>query len=404
VIQFGPAVPGTGPLAGSELPFAPMTVDWGAMPPELPNSRTAGRWTPLRVTVVSVGAFAFLGLLSFSRFYFDDLTRGHEGTFLIRALEEGTSFLSAALLFPLVLLLCLRFPLRQTMWARRVPLYAGAALLFSALFTTLRWITRIAIFSIAGLPPYDYGIMSLRYVMELPSDLIGFAAQVAVIHAVFWYRESRARALRTAQLETRLAQAQLSGLRAQLQPHFLFNTLNTIAAAVYEDPARADALLTRLSELLRLSLAGAPSHETSLAEELRVAALYTDLMQARFEDRFSIRMEVEPGVTVAAVPQLVLQPLIENAIRHGAEGESGRVAVEVHCARHNGAVELVVRDHGAGFPEPAAAALGRGVGLQNTAERLLHLYGERATLVLGNASGGGAVVTVTLPWREATAP
>jgi two-component system LytT family sensor kinase len=375
----------------------------------LPAAADSGEdrpWSGLRIAMVAIGAFGFFGVLSFCRLYFDDLTRGHDGTFLTRALEEGTSAFSAALLFPLVLLLCLRFPLRKTTWARRAPLYAGAALLVSALFTTFRWVTRIAVFSIAGLPPYDYGIMSLRYVTELPSDLIGFAIQVAVIHAVFWYRESRARALRTAQLETRLAQAQLSGLRAQLQPHFLFNTLNTIAAAAFQDPTRADALLTRLSELLRLSLAGAPGHETSLAEELRIAGLYTDLMRARFEERFVYSTAVELGVTDAAVPQLVLQPLIENAVKHGADAGTGLVTVEVRCARYNGAVQLTVRDRGRGFPEPAAAALGRGVGLQNTAERLRHLYGESAALVVGNASEGGAVVTVTLPWRStgATAP
>jgi sensor histidine kinase YesM len=112
-------------------------------------------------------------------------------------------------------------------------------------------------------------------------------------------------------------------------------------------------------------------------------------------------MEVDPTATTASVPQLVLQPLLENAIKHGADAKSGRVSIEVRCTRRDGVVELAVRDHGAGFPEPAAAALGRGVGLENTAQRLRLLYRERAGLGLGNASDGGAVVTVTLPWREA---
>jgi LytS/YehU family sensor histidine kinase len=212
------------------------------------------------------------------------------------------------------------------------------------------------------------------------------------------------RAIRTSQLEARLAQAQLAGLRSQLQPHFLFNALNTIAAAVWEEPAKADALLTRLSELLRMALHSAPSHENSLAEELRVAALYTDLMRARFEDRLEIRLDVDPAATTAAVPQLVLQPLIENAIRHGADATTGRISLEVRCARSNGTVELSVRDHGKGFPGLPAAALGLGIGLGNTAERLRHLYGDHGRLLLENAVDGGAIVTVTIPWRESPRP
>ena len=114
-------------------------------------------------------------------------------------------------------------------------------------------------------------------------------------------------------------------------------------------------------------------------------------------------MDVDPGVTNASVPQLVLQPLIENAIRHGGDPETGRIVLEVRCARSNGTVQLRVRDHGAGFPEPPATALGRGVGLGNTVERLKHLYGDQASLLLTNAGDGGAVVTVTIPFRESAA-
>jgi two-component system, LytTR family, sensor kinase len=374
------------------------------MHPE-PQEDGRGRgWTPLRVTVTATAAFLVIGILRFGELYFDDLSRDHHDTFLTRLLEEATGTVAALLVFPALLWLCLRLPIRRNNWRRLVPLYFGAAVVVSALHTSLNWGLRIAAFSLAGQGRYDYGIMSIRYFMELPRDLIFIWVIIGVIHGIRWFEESRARELRTSQLETRLAQAQLAGLRSQLQPHFLFNALNTIAAAVWADPARADGLLVRLSELLRMALHAAPSHESSLAEELRVSGLYTDLMRARFEERFVFRLVVEPGLTDASVPQLVLQPLLENAVKHGADAVSGLVTVEVRCARNNGAVQLTVRDRGRGFPEPAAAALGRGVGLQNTAERLRHLYGESAALVVGNASDGGAVVTVTLPWRSTGAP
>jgi two-component system LytT family sensor kinase len=373
------------------------------MDPEVSQAGPAARWTPLRVAAVATAAFFVLGVLRFGELYFDDLTRSQPGTFVHRLLEESTGSLAALLIFPALLWLCLRFPIRRDNWSRRVPLYFGAAVVISAVHTTLNWGFRLAAFSLAGHGRYDYGIMSIRYLMEFPRDLVFIWVIVGVIYGIRWLEETRVRELRTSQLEARLAQAQLAGLRSQLQPHFLFNALNTIAAAVWENPARADGLLTRLSELLRMALHAAPSHESSLAEELRVSGLYTDLMRARFEDRLDIRMDVDPAVLGASVPQLVLQPLIENAIRHGGDAATGRISLEVRCGRNNGKVELTVRDHGAGFPEPAAAALGRGIGLGNTAERLRHLYGGRAGLVFENAGGGGAIVTVTIPWREWTA-
>jgi two-component system LytT family sensor kinase len=374
------------------------------MTSELTEARPPGRWSPVRVTLVAAAALLALGLLRFGELYFDDLTRGRQGTFPTRMLEEVTGTLTGLLVIPAIIWLCLRSPLRKASWQWQVPLYLAAAVGVSLIHTTLNWRLRLFAFSLAGLGHYDYGIMPLRYLMELQHGIVIFVFIVGLIHCVMWYRESQARTLRTSQLEARLAQAQLAGLRSQLQPHFLFNTLNTIAAAVWEDPARADALLTRLSELLRMALHVAPSHESSLAEELRVAGLYTDLMRARFEDRLTIRLDVEPATGNALVPQLVLQPLIENAIRHGGDRATGRIALEVRCSRNNGNVELAVRDHGSGFPEPPAGALGRGVGLGNTAERLKHLYGDQAALRLENAGDGGALVTVTIPWREAAAP
>jgi LytS/YehU family sensor histidine kinase len=159
-------------------------------------------------------------------------------------------------------------------------------------------------------------------------------------------------------------------------------------------------MLGALSELLRLTLRGSPAQETTLAEELRFLALYVEVMRARFEDRLRVDIVADAGTTGALVPQLILQPLVENAIRHGFDPASARGDVEVRCARENGSLLLEVRDHGAGLTASRDEVLGRGIGLSNTAARLERLYGERHRLELANAPDGGLRVRIAIPYHE----
>jgi LytS/YehU family sensor histidine kinase len=166
----------------------------------------------------------------------------------------------------------------------------------------------------------------------------------------------------------------------------------------------ADAVLARLSELLRLTLRGSQAQETTLGEELHLLSLYVDVMRARFEERLRVDISAEPGTERALVPQLILQPLVENSIRHGLDASSTSGTIEVRCARANGTLLLEVRDHGRGLTEPPELALRQGIGLSNTAARLAHLYGDSHRLELRNADDGGLRVTVALPLRVAAAP
>ncbi len=204
--------------------------------------------------------------------------------------------------------------------------------------------------------------------------------------------------MRTAQLETRLAQAQLQALRLQLQPHFLFNTLNTISSVLYEDPRVADEMIARLSDLLRATLRETGRQEVTLEEELRFLDLYVEIMRARFDDRLVVSLDVDPATRDALVPQLLLQPLVENAIRHGA-GVNATAAVDVRARREGEGLRLQVRDRGPGIAEAQSEVIGRGVGLSNTAERLERLYGAAHAFALHNADGGGLAVDVTIPYR-----
>jgi hypothetical protein len=175
------------------------------MQTETPEGDHAGRWPAGRITLVVTAALIVLGLLRFGEFYFDDLTRGLHGTFVSRLLEESTGNATALLVIPAIIWLCLRRPLRRRNWTRRVPLYMGVAIALSLVHTTLNWRLRLLAFSLAGLGHYDYGIMPLRYLMELQHGIVMFWLIAGIVHGFLWYRESRVRAIRTSQLEARLA-------------------------------------------------------------------------------------------------------------------------------------------------------------------------------------------------------
>ena len=227
------------------------------------------------------------------------------------------------------------------------------------------------------------------------SEVVAFLATAAAIHAIEFYRRYRERERLSQQLQARLTDAQLRALRAQLNPHFLFNTLNAVTTLLHRDPARADAMLTRLGELLRLTLRSDPEHEIPLHEEMMLLEKYLEIMRMRFSDRVTIDCVVDPAVTEALVPSFVLQPLVENAFEHGVSrlGEGGHVRVE--AGADNGSVVLRVRDNG-----PGPGAKGAGVGIGNTRQRLEEMYGSAGTLTLGPGPDGGTLVEVRLPRHE----
>jgi sensor histidine kinase YesM len=214
-----------------------------------------------------------------------------------------------------------------------------------------------------------------------------------------YYRRFRERELQAAELQQKLVEARLEALRMQLNPHFLFNTLHAVSALIHEDPNAADRVLARLSELLRLSLDQSKPQEVPLSEELAFLDRYLEIEQTRFADRLQVEKEVEPETERALVPYLILQPLVENAIRHGIEPreDTGRLAIRAH--RSNGTLQLRVSDNGAGLPEEKGTPLREGIGLSNTRSRLQHLYGDGYRLELVSAPGGGLEARIDIPYR-----
>jgi LytS/YehU family sensor histidine kinase len=199
-------------------------------------------------------------------------------------------------------------------------------------------------------------------------------------------------------LATELVQARLQALRMQLNPHFLFNTLNTISALIHENPDAADRMIVRLSELLRRTLDRGDVQEVPLREELEFLRSYLDIEQMRFPDRLTVTFDIEPKTQELLVPQLILQPLVENALRHGIlpREEAGRVEISARVVdgQH---LELKVRDDGSGLPAANGSPGREGIGLQNVRSRLAQLYGAAQQLEIGNASTGGVEARIRIP-------
>ena len=205
--------------------------------------------------------------------------------------------------------------------------------------------------------------------------------------------------LRASQLETQVAQARLGALKAQLQPHFLFNTLNAIVVLVRQQKGQqAEETLARFSDLLRAVLADMDAQEVTLARELEYLKLYLSIEQLRFSDRLRVNTDIDPELLDAAVPHMALQPVVENAIRHGIGQRASLGIIDIKAARVGDSLQLVVRDNGPGFGAPGVAG-GLELGLANTRARLKQFYGDAAELRTEDGPAGGAVVTLVLPFH-----
>lgn len=346
--------------------------------------------------------YTALFVLIFGYRYLDDLSRERAGTFGVRFLEECTGVYSAFILLPLVFRTARSYVLARKGWLRLIGLHLAGAVAYSFLHTSLMAVSRWVISPLVGLGSYDYGVMRFRYPMEFSNDLLGYTVIVLVYYFLERLRIAQAQQLAAAELQAKLAQAQLENLRLQLQPHFLFNTLNTISSVMYEDVHSADAMLTQLSDLLRLTLRTANSHEIPLAQELEITRLYLQIMQKRFEENLRVTYSVDTTLENSLVPQLILQPLVENSLRHGLKDGGAGIDISIAARRENGSLILKVADTGAGLgTQRAETVMNRGVGLANIRGRLEQLYGTEQEFAIANRPSGGAEVTLRVPLHQA---
>ena len=304
-----------------------------------------------------------------------------------------------ALMCPLIFLVARRFPLTGATWSRRLPVYLltwlGCHLVVVSAYIVLerQWGTAF----MQGMP---LNRMMLLYVTKkIAFNLLVFTAIVVVAHAIDLYNRYRERERRTLQLETQLTRAQLEALKNQLHPHFLFNTLNTISALLHRDVEAADRVVSRLGDLLRLSLQGG-EQEVTLGQELSFLQHYLDIQHTRFQDRLVFAQHVAPETLEALVPSLILQPLVENAVRHGIEPRSTPGLITITAERENGRLTLEVKDNGPGIEQVKTAGCA-GIGLSNTRARLEQLYGTDHSFSLDNLPEGGVRVRMEFPFRPA---
>ena len=314
----------------------------------------------------------------------------------------GGDWLLYALLTPVVFWAARRYPLTRGSFARHAWVHLLGAVLLCALWAgggQLLW------WGLFGDPTAPQGMGTIGWFLtSLPFGVAVYFAVLGVEHAVFYFLEARDRETQTALLSAQLAEARLGALQMQFQPHFLLNSLNALAVVVRDqDTATATRMLDHLGEILRRIMRSDRPREVTLDEELDFVRQYLAIEEIRFSDRLRPTFEVDPGVRSAAVPEFLLQPLVENAIRHGLAQRIGATLLRVKAWREGEDLILSVTDDGPG-PDETATRAGDGVGLSNTRERLTTLYGDRAALELGRTADGGAAATVRLPYRALGSP
>lgn len=314
-----------------------------------------------------------------------------------QALFQSLDWFLYALLTPGVFALSRRFPLVRGRLGRRLPVHLAWSLAFCAAWagggTVLRALIQPELLEGGALRHFVGWLF-----ITLPFGVAVYLAMVGAEHAIRYFAQAREHELQLARLSEQMVAARLAALQAQLNPHFLFNTLNTIAVLVRDgDRAGAGRMIELLSEVLRRTLSLHQANEVPLGEELELVKRYLAIEQERFSDRLRPHLEIAPDTLPAAIPSFALQHLVENAIRHGIahRPEAGRLALTAR--RTGGMVELIVSDDGVGIDPSAEAPQGHGIA--NTRERLRALYGEGATLRVSSGPGGGAVATLRLPYR-----
>ncbi len=303
-------------------------------------------------------------------------------------------------LYPCVASLAARFPLGERR-GRSLLVHLAAALVFSPVLMTLTQLLRATLR--ASRPPG--GLQRLITDVIVPEYAWGMTAYVvllSVASAIEWRHRDQRRALESAQLAAALTLARLQALRAQIQPHFLFNALNSIASLLRKEPDGAERMLARLGDFLRLVLDDTMPQEVTLRQEVDLLESYLAIERVRFRDRLSVTLDLPPELLDARVPSLILQPLFENSIRHGLGRNAGPLQIALRAAREDAGLRLVVEDDGprGGAPFPPTAA---GIGLANIRGRLAQLYGSRARLEIEPLSGRGVRVVVELPADRAPA-
>ena len=329
---------------------------------------------------------------------------------LILPIIQDTIF---AILAPLVFVIATRYPVQRPHRTRRSLQYLAGGIVFTLVHVFLRvlaypaWKTELKKYQWSLI---DWGAFQVSvywpalkriYLWNLVEDIFAIYIPIVVIaHAVLYYVRFREREVRAAHLQVQLSEARLLALKSQFQPHFLFNTLHSISSLMLRDVRSADTMIARLSDLLRISLEDEGQHLVSLKRELDFVQAYLDIEKVRFGDRLSVSLDVQPESLDTPVPHLLLQPLVENSIKHGISKRTAGGEVLVSARIVGDKLRLTVRDNGTGNPRTASSGTQTGIGLRAIRERLDTLYGSDQDFKIQFLDNGAVEVTILLPYRR----
>ena len=306
-----------------------------------------------------------------------------------------------ALLTILVIHLARRYRFGRSSWRSAILVHVPASLLIAA-FHLVVAVSIIPLFQPIEKPGWWWPTLRFNFADGFHWNVLIYWAIVACNHALHYYRSYREKEIQSSQLETQLAQAQLQALRMQLQPHFLFNALHSISALIPQNPDAADRMIARLGDFLRITLRDGGTPEVTVQKELEFIECYLEIERIRFQDRLRVKLDIDPEVLDALVPNLLCQPLLENAILHGVAPRTEPGNVEIGARRVNGRLQLSIKDDGPGT-QAKANRLGlqaEGAGLADTRMRLRQLYAENYLLEWRDNSSGGLEVVLEIPFRK----
>jgi signal transduction histidine kinase len=368
------------------------------------SSTTRERWV---VAGVIIALTLFCAAVEASQNYLGALNFGKPVPFTESIRRTLPSWVINAFLAPGALYLGRRFPLDRGRWPVVLPIHLVGASLFAVAHLGGTAVYYAAIDgAFERVPVVLVKYLTVYFIL----DMLIYCGIVGASHAVRYYREAKSREVATVRLQESLTQARLAALRGQLNPHFLFNTLNAITTmALKREHDNVVVTLGYLSELLRVSLDDRLPQEVALADELELLERYLEIQRIRFGDRLTVTRDIDDDTLDALVPIMILQPLAENAIVHGIAPVTGPGELRLRATRSNGKLVLEVSDTGPGFSTkvPALRSVddpkrpSGGIGLSNTRARLAQLYGDHATIEIGSGATGGARVTVIVPFRAA---
>jgi two-component system LytT family sensor kinase len=352
------------------------------------QKRTAGQ------VLLVFGIWTFLAAFSSSQTAIYLLQRGRPIEWGDMLTARFADWYTCALFTPLFFWMARRYPIDRKSWRFTLPLF----LVVTSVCVVLKYAVLIPIEHFFGLS--EDATITGALARNFATETMAFWAVIGIVHAIEFNRRYREREVAAADLRARLSEAQLEALRSQIHPHFLFNTLHSISTLMHRDVNAADTMLTRLSDLLRLTMQHRGQNEITLRDELALVGEYIEIMRVRFGDRLTVNHAIRPDALDALVPQFILQPLLENAFDHGIARTSGPGTIDISARTTDGKLEISITDNGL-HTKAVAREKKHGIGLANTRRRLEQLYGSGQSISLEKLPERGTRVVVTIPLHTA---